>query len=50
MEANQNKYLWALAGLAVVVGGYFFFSDKPKGVEGTPAKSRKRKAKSRKVK
>ncbi len=48
MEANQNKYLWALAGLAVVAGAFYFFNDKEKGVNGVPkrkAKSKKRKAK-----
>ncbi len=48
MEANQNKYLWALAALAVVGGALYYFSDKPKGIDGAPkqkAKSIKRKAK-----
>ncbi len=34
MEANQNKYIWALFGMAVVVGTIYYFSDKPKGVNG----------------
>lgn len=38
MEANQNKYIWALFGMAVVVGTIYYFSDKPKGVNGLPDK------------
>jgi len=48
MEANQNKYIWALAAFCLAAGAAYYFLDKPKGVDGVPKqKSKKKKRKSK---